>query len=60
MTPRDHRPTVAAKRDGHTLAAGEIETFIEGYLEGDVGDPLAAAFLMACLLQGWMRTKRWP
>ncbi|MFI5392828.1 MAG: thymidine phosphorylase [Myxococcota bacterium] len=52
MTPRDHRSTVAAKRDGHTLAAGEIETFIEGYLEGDVSDPLAAAFLMACLLQG--------
>jgi pyrimidine-nucleoside phosphorylase len=52
MTPRDHRSAVAAKRDGHTLAAGEIETFIEGYLEGDVSDPLAAAFLMACLLQG--------
>ena len=52
MTPREHRPTVAAKRDGHTLAAGEIETFIEGYLQGEVGDPLAAAFLMACLLQG--------
>ncbi|MGB7806450.1 MAG: thymidine phosphorylase [Actinomycetota bacterium] len=52
MTPRDHRPTVAAKRDGHTLAAGEIETFIEGYLEGEVGDPLAVAFLMACLLRG--------
>ena len=52
MTPRDHRPTVAAKRDGHTLAAGEIEAFIEGYLEGEVGDPLAAAFLMACLLRG--------
>ncbi len=38
----------------------DIEAFIEGYLEGEVTDPLAAAFLMACLLRVWMRTKRWP
>jgi pyrimidine-nucleoside phosphorylase len=52
VTVRDHRRTVAAKRDGHTLASDDIEGFVEGYMQGDVGDPLAASFLMACLLQG--------
>ena len=49
---RDHRRIVAAKRDGHTLAPADIEAFIEGYGSGEVTDPLAAAFLMACSIRG--------
>jgi pyrimidine-nucleoside phosphorylase len=52
MTVIDHRRTVAAKRDGRTLSPAEVEAFIEGYTAGEVGDPLAAAFLMACVLRG--------
>ncbi|CAN5712459.1 pyrimidine-nucleoside phosphorylase [soil metagenome] len=52
MRVSDLREIVAAKRDGHRLAAEDVETFIEGYGEGRVGEPLAAAFLMACLLRG--------
>ena len=52
MTHGDPRATVAAKRDGHTLAATDIEVFVEGYTRGDVPDTLAAAFLMACLIRG--------
>ncbi|HEY6567750.1 MAG TPA: thymidine phosphorylase [Actinomycetota bacterium] len=52
MTVRDHRRVVASKRDGHTLAPADIEGFIEGYGSGEVTDALAAAFLMACLLNG--------
>ncbi|MGZ8631247.1 MAG: thymidine phosphorylase [Actinomycetota bacterium] len=48
----DHRQVVAAKRDGHALAADDVEAFVEGYTRGDVNDALAAAFLMACLLRG--------
>ena len=52
MRTRDHRQTVAAKRDGRAVAAADIEAFIEGYGSGEVTDPLAAAFLMACVLNG--------
>ena len=52
MTPTDLRPIVAAKRDGHTLAPAEVRSFIEAYTRGDVPDPLAAAFLMACCTRG--------
>ena len=52
MTVTDHRQTVAAKRDGKTLTPGEVEAFVEGYTRGDVSDALAAAFLMACVLNG--------
>jgi pyrimidine-nucleoside phosphorylase len=52
MTVIDHRRVVAAKRDGHALAADEVEAFVEGYTRGEVTDALAAAFLMACLLRG--------
>jgi len=48
----DARAIVARKRDGETLSEGEIETFVEGYVAGEVGEPLAAAFLMAALLRG--------
>ena len=52
MTVSDPRQIVAAKRDGHTLAAEEVEAFIEGYTRGEIDDALASAFLMACLLRG--------
>ena len=52
MSVTDHRQVVAAKRDGKTLDAAEVEGFIEGYSRGDVSDALAASFLMACVLQG--------
>ena len=52
MTVNDPRQIVAAKRDGHTLAAGEVEAFVEGYTSGAIGESLAAAFLMACVLRG--------
>ena len=48
----DHRAIVAAKRDGKTLSEADVRAFVEGYVAGDVHDPLAAAFLMACLLRG--------
>jgi len=52
MTVTDHRVIVAAKRDGKTLTPAEVEGFVEGYTRGDVSDALAAAFLMACVLNG--------
>ena len=48
----DPRTIVAAKRDGHTLGADEVEGFIEGFSSGDISDAVGAAFLMACLLRG--------
>ena len=48
----DPRQVVAAKRDGHTLTADEVEDFVQGYTGGEINDALAAAFLMACLLRG--------
>ena len=52
MTATDPRRIVAAKRDGETLAPAEVRAFVEGYTRGDVTDPLAAAFLMACCIRG--------
>ena len=52
MTTTDARTIVAAKRDGRALAPAEVRAFVEGYTRGDIGDPLAAAFLMACYLRG--------
>jgi pyrimidine-nucleoside phosphorylase len=52
MTVVDHRETVAAKRDGHTLAPDRIEDFVDAFTRGEVSDPLAAAFLMASLIRG--------
>lgn len=48
----DPRSVVAAKRDGKTLASDDVEAFIGGFVEGEISDALASAFLMACLLQG--------
>ncbi|HEV8564678.1 MAG TPA: thymidine phosphorylase [Actinomycetota bacterium] len=52
MTHWDPREIVAAKRDGRTLAGGEIQAFVEGFTRGDVSDALAASFLMASLIRG--------
>ena len=43
----DFRDVVARKRDGRELSAEELRGFVLAYARGDVGDPLAAAFLMA-------------
>lgn len=48
----DPRTIVAAKRDGRTLPEADIGAFVEGYVDGEISDALAAAFLMACLLRG--------
>jgi pyrimidine-nucleoside phosphorylase len=52
VTPSDPRSIVAAKRDGKALSEREIAAFVEGYTHGEIGDALAAAFLMACLIRG--------
>jgi pyrimidine-nucleoside phosphorylase len=52
MSVNDPRQVVAAKRDGHTLAAAEVERFIEGYTRGEISDALASSFLMACVVRG--------
>jgi pyrimidine-nucleoside phosphorylase len=52
MTVIDPRPLIAAKRDGRLLSAVEIKTFVDGYTTGEFADAPAAAFLMACLLNG--------
>jgi pyrimidine-nucleoside phosphorylase len=49
---RDPRSIVAAKRDGHILAPADIEAFVHAYTREEIGDPLASAFLMACLIRG--------
>jgi pyrimidine-nucleoside phosphorylase len=48
----DPRTTIAAKRDGRTLAPVEVERFVLGYARGEVSDAAASAFLMASLLNG--------
>jgi pyrimidine-nucleoside phosphorylase len=48
----DPRGIVAAKRDGRALTDDEVTSFVEGYTRSEVSDPLAAAFLMACVLRG--------
>ena len=52
MSTGDPREIVAAKRDGRALTASELIGFVQAYAEGGVSDPLAAAFLMACVLNG--------
>lgn len=52
MTAWDPRPTIAAKRDGATLPAADIERFVRGVVLGEVEDGPAGAFLMASLLNG--------
>ena len=57
MTADDPRRTVAAKRDGRSLSAAEVRSFIEGSTRGEVADVLAAAFLMACFIRGLNETE---
>jgi pyrimidine-nucleoside phosphorylase len=52
MTVIDPRPIIAAKRDGQSLSADEMKAFVDGYTGGSFADAPAAAFLMACLLNG--------
>ena len=48
----DPRDVVAAKRDGRTLQADELRSFVLAYARGEVPDYLAAAFLMAAFING--------
>ncbi|ARP51243.1 thymidine phosphorylase [Ruminococcaceae bacterium CPB6] len=43
---------IAKKRDGGTLTQEEIQYFITGYVNGDIPDYQASAFLMAIYLRG--------
>jgi pyrimidine-nucleoside phosphorylase len=43
---------IIKKREGQTLTAAEIESFITGYIREEVADYQAAAFLMAAFLRG--------
>jgi len=49
---RDPRDVVAAKRDGRSLPAEDLEGFVLSYSRGEVPDYLAAAFLMAAFING--------
>ncbi|HXF72718.1 MAG TPA: thymidine phosphorylase [Actinomycetota bacterium] len=48
----DPRDVVAAKRDGRSIPAGQLEAFVQGYARGEIPDHLAAAFLMAAFIRG--------
>ncbi|MGQ9367237.1 thymidine phosphorylase [Azospirillum sp. ST 5-10] len=43
---------IRRKRDGHLLAAAEIEAFVRGIVDGTVGEGQAAAFAMAVFFRG--------
>jgi pyrimidine-nucleoside phosphorylase len=49
---RDFRDVVAAKRDGRQLPDEDVQDFVLAYARGEVGEELAAAFLMAAYLNG--------
>lgn len=57
MTFADPRDVVAAKRDGRALGAEEIRGFVLAYARGEIGDELAAAFLMAAFIRGLDRAE---
>ncbi|NOY64334.1 MAG: thymidine phosphorylase [Nitrospirae bacterium] len=46
------REIIKKKRDGNKVSREEIETFLNGYLEGMVTDYQMSAFLMACYIKG--------
>ena len=46
---------IARKRDGRELGADELAGFLQGYVEGAVGDEQMAAFLMAVHFNGMER-----
>jgi pyrimidine-nucleoside phosphorylase len=43
---------IERKRNGQELTAGELESFLRGYLDGSVQEPQMAAFLMAVYFRG--------
>src|SRR6266699_379271 len=49
ISPRD---SIQKKRDGCNLTAGEIASFIRGYMSSEVADYHVAAWLMAVYLNG--------
>lgn len=49
---RDPRDVVAAKRDGRRLPEEDLRGFVLAYARGEIGDPLAAAFVMAAFING--------
>jgi pyrimidine-nucleoside phosphorylase len=48
----DPREVVAAKRDGEEAPMQDLRSFVLGFARGDIPDYLAAAFLMACYVNG--------
>jgi pyrimidine-nucleoside phosphorylase len=52
MTVADPRDVVALKRDGNPVPEDELRAFIQAYGRGEIGDDLAAAFLMAGFIRG--------
>jgi pyrimidine-nucleoside phosphorylase len=48
---------IRKKRDGHELAASEIEFIVKGYTAGDFPDYQMSAWLMAVLLRGMTRVE---
>src|SRR5205085_7397612 len=48
---------IRKKRDGHELAAPEIEFIVKGYTAGDFPDYQMSAWLMAVLLRGMGRAE---
>ena len=52
MTPES---IIRAKRDGEELSRDSIESFVNGFVKGDVADYQMSAFLMAVVLRGMTR-----
>ncbi len=52
LSGADPRDVVAAKRDGRTLSADELEGFVLAYARDEIPDYLASAFLMAVFIRG--------
>ena len=52
MSLRDPRDVVARKRDGGAVPEPELRAFVLAYARGEIGDELAAAFLMAAYIRG--------
>jgi pyrimidine-nucleoside phosphorylase len=52
VKPIDPRDVVASKRDGEAIPEAELRAFVQGYGRGEIGDEVAAAFLMAAYIRG--------
>jgi pyrimidine-nucleoside phosphorylase len=52
VTLSDPRDVVALKRDGKSIPEEELRAFVQAYGRGEIGDYLAAAFLMAAFIRG--------